>query len=648
MKNLVRIVTTAAVAAGLAAQAQQIPQATLDKIAEVGRLKATLLPEEQKMDSALLMRTLKAQGRLPAWLADITDAPAGAATVEIRGTVSDSLVQLIHDVGGTVQSYSVGSGLIQATIPSYEVARISQSADVRQISTNSGATTNSYSPGKVHPLIRMQDPLYQRWEARKLADVKNRKWNRDLPMLASNGLIPAIFSWFADATGIAAVGALTSQGYITHRANYVVNSLGYTGNGVKVGVLSDSASAARVAALIASGDLPANTVVLPGQEGPSTGSDEGTAMMEIISDMAPGAQLYFATAFTSVNSFAANIIALKDAGCTIIVDDVSYFSEGVFQDGPIAQAVNIVTAAGVTYLSSAGNSGNKTQGTSGTWQGDFVSAGAAGGVLTGGGLLHNWGGTVVNVLTLASGNPITLKWSDPLSGSANDYDLYILNSTATTIKRVSTGFQSGTQDPFEVVSGNGLVAGDLIVSLLWSGAPRALNLATNRSRISINTDSVVFGHNAAANTVSVAAVFWNAARRGTVPFIAGSAYKTESFSSDGPRRIFYQPNGTPITPGNVLIGTNGGQVLQKPDITAADGVSTKTPGFNPFYGTSAAAPSAAGIAALVKQVRPAYTPAQMKAALYANSLDIMGTGVDRDAGRGIAMADKAVAYALSH
>ena len=63
-------------------------------------------------------------------------------------------------------------------------------------------------------------------------------------------------------------------------------------------------------------------------------------MLEIVHDIAPGAQLYFATADNGALSFAANISALAAQGCTIIVDDITYFSEGAFQDGPIAQALS--------------------------------------------------------------------------------------------------------------------------------------------------------------------------------------------------------------------------------------------------------------------------------------------------------------------
>ncbi|HVW86530.1 MAG TPA: S8 family serine peptidase, partial [Bryobacteraceae bacterium] len=262
-----------------------------------------------------------------------------------------------------------------------------------------------------------------------------------------------------------------------------------------------------------------------------------------------------------------------------------------------------------------------------------------------------------DVLT-ASSSFISLKWSDPLGASGNDYDLFILDSTGATVKAFSAAAQSGAQDPYEAIpqgrdcgtpgaSGYCPAVGDRIVVVLFAGSPRALRLDTNRGQLSIATRGSTYGHNAGLNTISTAASYWNSAHTGTKPF-TGIANRIEIFSSDGPRRIFYHPDGSAITPGNLLFATNGGTVLQKPDLTAADGGSAKTPGFNPFFGTSAAAPHAAAIGALVLQARPSYSPAQVKTALFAGALDAMAPGVDPDSGVGVLLAPLAVQYALSH
>src|SRR5207248_9944484 len=85
------------------------------------------------------------------------------------------------------------------------------------------------------------------------------------------------------------------------------------------------------------------------------GSDEGRAMLQIVHDIAPGANLAFYTAFNSEADFAAGILALAAAGCKVICDDVSYFDEPFFQNGTVAQAIETVEAQGVVYLTAAGN-----------------------------------------------------------------------------------------------------------------------------------------------------------------------------------------------------------------------------------------------------------------------------------------------------
>jgi subtilisin family serine protease len=234
-----------------------------------------------------------------------------------------------------------------------------------------------------------------------------------------------------------------------------------------------------------------------------------------------------------------------------------------------------------------------------------------------------------------------------LGGSTNDYDVFIVNAAGTTLKGFSAAVQNGTQDPVEFVQlpasgANAAAANDRVVVVLFSGVTRALRVDTHRGVLSIGTVGSTFGHNGGPSTVTVAAVGWNSAKTGTKPFVGGAANPTETFSSDGPRKMFYNPNGTPITPGNLLFATNGGTSFAKPDLSAADGVSTKTSGFLPFYGTSAAAPHAAGVAALVWSAHPEKTAAQVLACMKSSALDNMAPGADRDGGVGITMALAAV------
>ncbi len=435
----------------------------------------------------------------------------------------------------------------------------------------------------------------------------------------------------------------TSQGDVTHRAAAERAFFGFDGTGVKVCVLSDGVSS--LASVVATGDLPPGVDVLPGQAG---SGDEGTAMLEIVHDLAPGAALGFATAFISEASFAANIVALKDAGCNIIVDDVSYFDESPFQEGPVVNAVNTVTAAGVLYFSSAANSGNKDHNQSGTWEGNFSGNGSIAG-LPAGTTAHNFGDGGKSIqMTASSGNPITLHWNDPFGASGNDYDLYVMNSALTSILDSSTNVQNGNDDPFEIVGSISYTSGMRVVVVQHTGAAnRTINVATNRGRLdaTLATAGNVRGHNGGNTTVSVAATPAAGAfgglpnPTGPYPNPFNATNQAELFTSDGPRRMYFDFAGNflPGAPvGNYTYA--GGVVFQKPDLTAADGVATAAPGFNPFYGTSAAAPHAAAIAALVKHAFPGMTNTQIRNAMTTNAIDIEAAGWDRVTGTGIAMA----------
>lgn len=446
----------------------------------------------------------------------------------------------------------------------------------------------------------------------------------------------------------------TSEGDKTHGADEARGFFGTDGTGVKVCALSDGVDS--LATVEGSGDLPPTVAVLPGQAG---SGDEGTAMLEIVHDLAPGAALGFATADTSEAQFAQNILDLATSGCNIIVDDVIYFDESPFEDGPVAQAVNTVTGAGVLYFSSAGNEGNVDDDTSGTWEGDFLASAAADPAPLAGANLHDFGDGGNSILvTGAGGNPPLLIWAehyDIANGFAStDFDLYDMDGGLTTIFDASTDTQDGTGGddfPIEFIGGGTFTGERLLIDKFASGTTSStpmFNLIVFRGVLddTLATPGATRGHSAAANAFSVAATpaaasFDGISPDGPFPGLFTAANDSEDFTSDGPRRIILDGvTGTELTPGNRT--STGGVVRQKPDFTAADGVMVATPGFNPFYGTSAAAPHAAAIAALLKSALPGLTLAQVRTALIASAIDIETPGVDRDTGAGIIMAHAAL------
>ena len=177
----------------------------------------------------------------------------------------------------------------------------------------------------------------------------------------------------SSATG---VGLAISGGALAIHSQ-TVNSSGFKGAGIKVGVMSNSFDTATslggnttstsAADDVASGDLPGagnpdgyTTPVAPilDDTAPNDGqTDEGRAMCQIVHDVAPGAALAFATANPDETTFAQHILDLQTAGCNVIVDDVLYFDEPMFSDGIVAQAVDTVSTTGnkAMYFSSAGN-----------------------------------------------------------------------------------------------------------------------------------------------------------------------------------------------------------------------------------------------------------------------------------------------------
>lgn len=565
---------------GHAQTTQDIQSKTKPQIAAVQARKSERSAAQQKMSSHLLDALKQSSTGVVAAEAPLlvqgplTKTDEGVL-VDITAQVNPELLDQIQQLGGRVVNQHPAFNAIRASMPLEKVEALAAREDVRQV----------------------------------VPAVKARR------------------------------NSLASEGAVAHGIDLVRTKFLAQGEGVTVGVISDSIDngfGALANSAQRGGIDPENLSVLPDQEG--YGEGEGLAMAEIVHAMAPRAKIIFATGYGGPAQMAANILDLAAAGCKVIVDDLTYFNESPFQDGPIAQAVRAVSSKGVLYFSSARNSGSKMAGTSGTWEGDFEDGGPAGAAFDVDGRIHIFDKVKrITLNTVDKATPddrVDLFWSDPLGGSRSSYDLFIVDNKGRVV-RSSTTSQNGLQDPYQSV--DKIRPGESIVIVKAGNADaRFLHLDTGRAVLRIGTEGNVRGHNASGAELafSVAAV-----RVPAPPALFSNTGKpiVETFSSDGPRRVFYETDGSPITPGNLL--ASGGKLLRKPDIAAANGVKTTLPGggLNPFFGTSAAAPHAAGVAAVLLSCASKPSPHQVKDTLLGSALALDATVPSPNTGMGLVM-----------
>ncbi|MBI1731684.1 MAG: S8 family serine peptidase [Gammaproteobacteria bacterium] len=415
-------------------------------------------------------------------------------------------------------------------------------------------------------------------------------------------------------------GSVQTEGDAILRADEL-RALGWDGTGVKVGIISDGPRGRALAQ--ASGDLPANVALygscttakaIPSQCVPELLCSEGTAIAEIIHDIAPGAELAIGAGITELEFIQSVDDLVNDFGADIVVDDIGFYAQPFFEDGIVAEAVAEVTDQ-VLYVSAAGNSGighHEAQFSPMSFQGDT---------------LHDFGlGTVfgpdatMDIRIDPGGSAVPLlQWNDRFGDSGNDYDLFLLNAAETDLLCPQCGsaeFQTGTQDPFEAFcyynATQTEVRGKLIVSRA-SGSNRRLELFLLGSAIPAEYNQPggsIFGHPAVRDAIAVGAI--DAADPGQ--------NNVEPYSSRGPARIDF--------PSVVS--------RPKPDLAGIDGVSvTGAAGFpSPFFGTSAAAPHVAAVAALLKHAVPLATPEILRDALKDSAVDIGAAGRDSLSGTG--------------
>lgn len=570
--------------------------------------------------------------------------------------VVESKLRTDHALAAKLPRYRTGLGVDLNGRVELDVSSASPTATGEAVVRAGGSVTNtSADVVRVKLPLLVADDLAARQEVRGIRLAAKGATAR-MPGAPNHDATVGRALRRALATGKPTV----TEGDHTHGADTARQAFSVTGAGVKVCVISDGVDSLKAAQ--AAGELP-DVDVLPGQAG---SGDEGTAILEVVHDVAPGATLGFAAGLVTEENFADNIRALQRLGhCRIIVDDLYYLDETPFQDTQLAQAVDEVAAAGVLYVSSAGNQGNLTDATTGYYAGEFrASATRIDGI---NGVAHDFDpGSGTQTFDPLSPNsysvPVTLFWSDPWGRSDNDYDLYVMNSAGEVVAS-STNLQNGAEDPYETAMVPDVKTEYKVAVVKAHGADRffALNALYGRFVDSgtlkkYSTRGVSHGHASARGAISVAAAPAATAydylrEKGDPPNPAGpypgvftERSKWERFSSDGPSHVFYLADGRQITPGDV--SATGGVRRLKPDLTAADGVTTTAPGFETFYGTSAAAPHVAAIAALLVSARPSATNARIRAALTAGTLDLGRPGFDSVTGHGMLMAGPALARLL--
>jgi len=455
------------------------------------------------------------------------------------------------------------------------------------------------------------------------------------------------------------VGLTDSQGDRAMHSDLARSLFNVDGSGIKVGTLSDSFNCLnRAASDVANGDLPPGIQVRDDSACPN-GTDEGWAMMQLISDVAPGADQAFHTAFGGQAAFAQGILDLADAGCRIIVDDIIYLAEPMFQDGIIAQTVNAVVADGIAYFSSAGNSDRNS------YESAFTPSNTQ--ITIGGmpfGVAHDFDpGPETDILQSVTipGNAslmVSFQWDSPYFsvtgdlGADNDLDFFVLNDAGTMVLSGSASPNNGS-DPVEVLvfTNTSAQAGDFNMLITKSSGPNPaiIKYVIFNSPIAINeydtAAATLYGHANAAGAEAVAAAFY-----GDTPEFGTTPAEVESFSAAGGVPIVFDSNGRRLP---------APEIRNKPEIAAPDGINTtffgsadiEPDGFPNFFGTSAAAPHAAATAALLLQAYPSLMPNEVYAALERTAQDMddpfipgFDDGFDFATGWGLIRADLALGF----
>ena len=399
-----------------------------------------------------------------------------------------------------------------------------------------------------------------------------------------------------DVTG-EEIAAMNASGY---------TNAGYTGAGVKIGIIDGgfagyaSRLGTELPASVTTADFCGNQL--------STATDHGTAVAEIVHEVAPGAQLYLICFETDVQLAQAEAYA-KAQGIKIINHSVSWFdtSRGDGSGGPGTPDAIVADAKsnGILWVNAAGNQGQNH------WSGNFVPDDPSVAFPFN---VFGPGGNILNRFTIEQGAQacIGLKW-DNWPTTTNDYDMYLVRTAApAAIVDASETFQSPSgAPPFEEICYTNpdptQEFGIKIRRFASASSPRFDMFVLGTGPIQYQTAAgSVTEPGSSPNALAVGAVCW-------------SGFGLEPYSSRGPN-------------------ING---VIKPDMSGFDSVSSSTYGAfggcgsaGGFAGTSAASPGIAGAAALFLQQNPALTPTALQAKIQSSVVDLGTAGMDNLFGSG--------------
>ncbi|WP_197387355.1 S8 family peptidase [Ralstonia pseudosolanacearum] len=442
---------------------------------------------------------------------------------------------------------------------------------------------------------------------------------------------------------------------------------------------------------IARGELPGNGHIRIAKElrDCADGTDEGRAMAEIIHDVAPGADIVFYSGGAGMADFAQGIETLAlpknknnaqgvaGGGAQVIVDDLQYSYEPAFQSGIVGAAVdNVVKNHGVAYFTAGGNDGVGASPVS------YVNNNARfadqpidpNGTGTPGRPLNfdPSGASQVFSLPVRATRQIIgfyrfslqLYWDQPFDNSTSSLQVCLADKNGKPFNVMLDGEPYPSCTDASVIGQQAIAWGTLLgtepeatlqVFLVDGTAPRRVRLQTSRIVIGQfgTADAALFGHVLSPNAIATGAANYLATP------MCDPSLKTaqlERFSSHGGGLMLFDNDGR-MLPRPVLDG--------KPDLVGPDGASSVFFGIQAkdgdrgfgvynlncryyaqypyqFYGTSAAAPHVAGVAALLRQAVPKATPEQIYSALRKTAVDMDVPGHDNATGAGFVQPERAL------